>query len=600
MGMKIKQVRLNFVEIFRLSGWSLKMLWRISGKFTLGYVATSIAQVAIELTQLWVAAMIVGKLGALMISQVPADGLVLLVGLSISLMALDKIAWNLLAHFERKLYLSGSASVYYDFNRQLASLSIAQSNDTKIRQLIDRLTQEGYNWKTLNFGFYILYGLHALVRFLGSCFILLTQLPAIVLLLIVSTIPTLFIQRKSGDYGWGIWGEVGDKSRVFWGVSYLFQSRQALEEIKPQRSSGFLLDRAMRAINEYTQKSIVVRNRFFKLSIFGAIFEVVVSGLGYIWLVLKAVAGKISFDNFVFMSSLLWQTLSSIRLVATQLADLLYAVPFMKDYVKFMELENDLEMPDNPIKLGSEQLSIEFRNVSFSYPESKRRVLNNISFKIDPKEQLAIVGHNGSGKSTLIRLLMRFYDPSEGEILVNGHNLKDIDLDAYYKHIGTLFQEYNKYPLSFKDNIALEKMADKTKFESVLDIADANSVLNKLDDENVFLRPDFEDGVDLSGGEWQKVAIARNLYSGRDVFIMDEPTSSIDSLSEQKIFEKLYKELTGKMLITISHRFNTVKKAKNIIVLEKGRLVERGTHSELMDKDGLYKEMFDAQAEGFR
>ena len=150
--------------------------------------------------------MIVGKLGALMISQVPADGLVLLVGLSISLMALDKIAWNLLAHFERKLYLSGSASVYYDFNRQLASLSIAQSNDTKIRQLIDRLTQEGYNWKTLNFGFYILYGLHALVRFLGSCFILLTQLPAIVLLLIVSTIPTLFIQRKSGDYGRGYLG----------------------------------------------------------------------------------------------------------------------------------------------------------------------------------------------------------------------------------------------------------------------------------------------------------------------------------------------------------------------------------------------------------
>lgn len=594
-------VKNSFQRGYRsLAGWGMTFLWRTSRFHTLSFVLTSFVQVAVEVAQLWVAALVVGEIGTIIISRGTPDKLYLLAASSIALMIVDKIAWTLLWYHERQLYLKGSSETYRMFNTKLSSLSVSQHHNGEIRKLIDRLGYEGYAWKPLNFSFSLLYAIHALTKFLTSSIILITQLPLVVLLLVIGVAPTMFIQRKSGDLGWGIWGDVGDKSRIFWGVANHLSRKETMEEIIPQRSAPYLLKRAHEAIDEYTTKAMAIRKRFAQYSVVGAVFEMIMAGVSYVWFISQAVAGKLAFDSFVFMSSLIWQTLSSVRLVVNQVADALQNVPFMRDFIAFSELKNDLPMAENPLRLGDEPLTIEFQNVSFAYPGHKRHSIKNVSLTLQPGDHVALVGLNGAGKTTFIRLLLRFYDPTEGRILVNGVDIKNIDLDSYYIHIGTLFQSFNKYPLSFEDNIVLSGRKKFKKYQQALDISGANAVRGKLRSSRTFLSPEFEDGVDLSGGEWQRVAIARNLYAGGDVFILDEPTSAIDSLTEQDIFEKLYKKFEGRTLITVSHRFNTVRRADRVVVFSNGQIIETGSHTALMRQNGLYHEMFRSQAAGYK
>ncbi len=587
------------ISYFSLIGWSAKFLIKVSKFHSVGYITMTIVQVAVEVTQLWVAALVIGEIGSLLLSNGNTQYLILLALCSVLLMTVDKITWSLLSYFERQLYIQGSGDIYRLFNSQLAKLSISQHNNPDIRKLIDRLEYEGYAWKPLNFAFELFYTFHSALRFLTSSIIIVTQLPLVVLLLVVGVVPILFIQRQGGEAGWGIWGDVGDKSRIFWNISHHLRQKDGIEEIVPQQSAGYLLGRADDAIEQYTLKARKVRRHYSVYEVSAGIFEMLMAGTSYLWLITRAVGGAISFNGFVFLSSLIWQTLSSIRLVVTSIARSFEVTPFMRDFITFTSLENDLPVVKTPIQLNSNPLIIEFKNVSFRYPRQKQYSLNNISFKLAPGDHVALVGLNGAGKTTLIRLLLRFYDPTEGQILVNGTDLREIDLQTYYKHIGTLFQSFNKYPLEFKTNITLTDTPNEERYRQSLDIAGADSVLEKIKSEDTFLQPEFTDGTELSGGQWQRVAIARNLYAASDLYILDEPTSAIDALTEQKIFDRLYKELEGKSLLTVSHRFNTVKRAETIVVLSEGKITEQGTHKELMKLKGLYYEMFTAQADGY-
>jgi ATP-binding cassette subfamily B protein len=254
----------------------------------------------------------------------------------------------------------------------------------------------------------------------------------------------------------------------------------------------------------------------------------------------------------------------------------------------------------SPIREG-----VEFNNVSFRYPGSDRLVLRNLSFVLRPGETVAVVGENGAGKTTLVKLLARFYDPTEGSILLDGKDLREYDLEDLHRHIGVIFQDFVHYDLSVRENIGfgqIEFLDDQQRIVRAADQGGSHSVIDKLPKKfETILGRTFDEGVDLSGGEWQKLALSRAfMREGAQVLILDEPTAALDALAEYEMYSRFADLTAGKMTIFISHRFSTVRVANHILVMQEGSVIEEGAHDELMGLDGLYTKMFNAQAERYR
>ena len=229
--------------------------------------------------------------------------------------------------------------------------------------------------------------------------------------------------------------------------------------------------------------------------------------------------------------------------------------------------------------------------------------MDGVSFVIEPGESIALVGHNGAGKTTIVKLLCRFYDVSDGEILINDTNIKNLDLSRWYKFLGTLFQEFVKYHFTVRENIFLgapDKNDEKAMKEAANKSGAAEFIERLPKKYDTILGKEFEDGEELSGGQWQKLAIARAFYEEPPVLILDEPTSAIDAEAEYEIFNNLEKQYKNKTLILVSHRFSTVRNANKIIVIDHGKIVESGSHKELMSLGGEYSKLFSIQAKGYR
>jgi len=243
-------------------------------------------------------------------------------------------------------------------------------------------------------------------------------------------------------------------------------------------------------------------------------------------------------------------------------------------------------------------------NPAFKYPESNRFILKNFNLAISNGEKASLVGENGAGKSTLIKLILRFYDVTEGEILINGVNIKEINLNDWHKKIGALFQDFIKYQFTLKENVIygnLAKRNDISAIKETIQKAGVDSYLKDLPNGiDQIVGKTFEDGVDLSGGQWQKLALARVFFRDASILILDEPTSAIDAKAEYEIFQNVQKLQKDKTVVIISHRFSTVRHADRILVLEEGKILEEGNHDELMKKKGLYAELFEIQAQGYK
>jgi len=279
---------------------------------------------------------------------------------------------------------------------------------------------------------------------------------------------------------------------------------------------------------------------------------------------------------------------------------------FIDTYFEFMDTKRAIISPAFPVGIPSQPKPplIEFKDVSFKYPKSDREILKHFNLKVTSGEKVALVGENGAGKTTIIKLLLRFYDVTGGELLVNGVNIKKLNLDDWYKYIGVLFQDFIKYQFTFKENIifgSLEKKDDAKILKEAIQKSGAEDYLKNLPKgvEQVVGKM-FEEGVDLSGGQWQKLALARAFFRNAPILILDEPTSAIDAKSESEIFEKVQKFQADKTVIIISHRFSTVRNADRILVLEEGWIIEEGNHDTLIKRKGLYAELFNIQAKGYK
>jgi ATP-binding cassette subfamily B protein len=278
---------------------------------------------------------------------------------------------------------------------------------------------------------------------------------------------------------------------------------------------------------------------------------------------------------------------------------------FIKDLFDFFETNPTIFSVPNavpaprPIRDG-----FEFENVSFAYPGSEKWVLSNVTFRFYPEERIALVGENGAGKTTLVKLLARLYDPTAGRILLDGIDLREYDVNDLRHEIGVIFQDYMRYDMLVSENIGvgrIEQMQDEDRWKSSAEKSLAAGVVGALPKKyQQMLGRRFEGGIDLSTGQWQKIALARAYMRDAQILILDEPTASLDARAEFEVYQRFVDLTAGKMAVLISHRFSTVRMADRILVLEDGRIAEQGSHRQLVALGGRYAELFELQAAGYR
>jgi ATP-binding cassette subfamily B protein len=325
-----------------------------------------------------------------------------------------------------------------------------------------------------------------------------------------------------------------------------------------------------------------------------------------VWLIFKVLARNgFNIGQFSFYSGVVFQFNSAVGVTLGSLTTALENNRYMTDFYNFMDTPSLLPSPVRPVVLADGHVpEIRFEHVSFHYPNSKKLVFKDMNLTITPGERVALVGENGVGKSTLIKLLLRFYDVTDGKITVDGHDLRDLDLDSWYSLIGVLFQDFSRYPFDVHDNIRMgriDRPADDAEISHAAQLAGFDHIARDLPHGyQTVLDNSFDEGVEPSGGQWQRVALARAFYRQAPVLILDEPTAAIDAKAEYEIFNNIFREHNGKSALIVSHRFSTVRKADRILVFEKGQMIEHGSHEELMARGGLYHDMFTKQAEGYR
>jgi len=382
-------------------------------------------------------------------------------------------------------------------------------------------------------------------------------------------------------------------------------SREAAKELKLFGLKDFLIGRFTRLSDDIYRENVDLARRRL---IAGSVLSMIGTAgyySAYVYVIWRTVTGSLTIGTLTFLSGAIMQASGNIQQIFSSLSSIADQALFLTDLLAFFEMQATIRSkPDavpapRPIVRG-----FEFRNVSFRYPGTSRLVLNNLDLHLRAGERVALIGENGEGKTTLVKLMTRLYDPVEGQVLLDGVDLREYNLEDLYREIGVIFQDFMRYEMTARENIAVGRIDEIDNLRLVKTAADksmANEVIERLPrDYEQMLGRRFENGVDLSGGEWQKIALARAYLRDAQVLILDEPTAALDARSEFEVFQRFAELTAGKSALFISHRFSTVRMADRIVVLHKGQIAEDGDHDRLLNLGGRYASMFEMQAANYR
>lgn len=428
--------------------------------------------------------------------------------------------------------------------------------------------------------------------------------PWLILILIVAVIPSFIGETHFNEKTYSLTRSWTPERRELDYLRYLGSSAETVKEVKVFGLENYLASRFKSLSDEYYDANK-------KIAISRAGWGYLLSAIGtfayygaYLFVLLQTLSGLITIGTMTFLSGSFQRMHGMLQGIMTRFSGIAENALYLQDLFDFFEIQPTIPANESgkivpkPIRKG-----IVFENVGFKYPDNDFWALRNLSFTIQPGEKLALVGENGAGKTTLVKLLASLYKPTEGRILIDGVDLQDYQLADLRANIGIIFQDYIRYEMSVSDNIAvgdISNIDDKAAIENAANMSMALDVISGLPNKfEQVLGKRFKDGTELSGGQWQKIALARAYMRNAQIVVLDEPTSALDARAEHEVFKRFSGLIQGKMAVLISHRFSTVRMADRILFLEKGKLIEYGSHEALLDQDGKYAELFNLQAEGY-
>jgi ATP-binding cassette subfamily B protein len=429
--------------------------------------------------------------------------------------------------------------------------------------------------------------------------------PWLILLLGVALIPAFVGEAHFNAQSYSLAYRRTPERRELDYVRAMAASVESAKEVKIFGLSDFLIDRFRQLSNDLfrANRALAVRR---------AVWGGVLTTLGtigyyiaYAYLAWSTLHGRFTIGDLTFLAGSFRRLRSLLEGLLIGFSQTAGQALYLDDLFSFFTIQPEIRSPDHPRPFPSPiRHGFDFEDVGFRYPGAERWAARHLSFTLQAGEVLALVGENGAGKTTVVKLLARLYDPDEGRILLDGHDLREYDLGALRAHMGVIFQDFVRYHLSAGENIAVGRIDardDRARIEAAAERSLADDVIRTLPagyDQMIGKR--FRSGVDLSGGEWQKIAIARAYMRNAEVLILDEPTAALDARSEFEVFQR-FKELSaGKTAVLISHRFSSVRMADRILVLAHGEVDAIGTHAELLRAGGRYAELFELQAAGYR
>ncbi|MGI4834803.1 MAG: ABC transporter ATP-binding protein [Janthinobacterium lividum] len=587
----------------------LKLIWETSPALTLGNIVLRLLRAAVPLALLYVGRLIIDDVVAL--TKLPAAGRALgpvfgLVALEFGLVLLTDALGRAVALLDSLLgdLFANVSSVR--LMRHAAELDLDQFEDSNFYDKLERARRQTLSRSVL-MSQVLAQGQDVVTLVLLAGGLVAFQ-PWLLGLLLLAVVPAFLGESHFNERSYSLSHSWTPERRE---LDYLRQtgaSDDTAKEVKIFGLSDFLIARFETLSDQfYRQNKALALRRAGWGTVFAAVGAAGYYG-AYLYIIQQAAVGVISIGQLTFLAGSFARLRALLEGILSRFSQVADGALYLQDFFDFFQIQPLIVRPTlgqavrpfpRPIRQG-----FTFEDVGFKYKSAEKWALRHLSFELQAGEKLALVGENGAGKTTLVKLLARLYDPSEGRILLDGYDLREYDPAELRQEIGVIFQDFVRFQLPAGQNLAvgrIEERQNQPRIEQAAHQSLADSVIAKLPlgyDQMIGRR--FNGGVDLSGGEWQKIALGRAYMREAQLLILDEPTAALDARAEYEVFER-FKELTqGKTAVLISHRFSTVRMADRILVIEHGRVQEIGSHEELLAKDGRYAELFALQAAGYR
>lgn len=580
-----------------------KMIWETSKSMTLGNVLLRITKAAIPVIMLWVGKLIIDEIIFQIDQPEPSYNLIwLYLGLEVGLALLSDIINRGITLLDSLLGDLFSNETSVKLIKHAATLDLYQFEDSKFYDKLERARRQTTSRTVLMSQ--VLTQAQDMITIIFFSIGLLAFKPLLILILFVAIIPSFLGESAFSERSYSLTRGWTPQRRELDYLRYIGASDETAKEIKIFGLQDFIAQRFKKLADEYYKANK-------KLSTSRAFWGVLLSSIGtvayygaYVYIIFDTVQGNISVGKLTFLAGSFLQMRNMLSNIMNRFTQIGESALYLQDMFDFFALQPSINPNKEKLKIpGVIKEGFVFENVGFKYHGSENWSIRNLSFHLQAGEKLALVGENGAGKTTLVKLLARLYEPNEGRILLDGVDLREYDLVDLRKNVSIIFQDYVKFQLKADENIAVGSIlnieeTDRIENSAVKSLAD--TVINKLPGGyQQVLGKRFEGGVELSGGEWQKIALARAYMGNAQLMILDEPTSALDARAENEVFIRFSELMQGRTAVLISHRFSTVRMADRILFLQNGQLLEIGSHEELMEKDGKYATLFKLQAKGY-